>query len=153
MRVFELWCKVTEAESENENRQQEMNMTDLHDDTPSKPPSGDRYKMLITQMKTKSRVWKQGKKAFHTHQPSSVSARKQRWVGQHSPTVTWNTHCRLCKCWITSCCRGRHNLKGLGLISSFFLKVCKGQCENRCSSWTCEHKLVTRGKVFKVFIL
>lgn len=64
MRVFELWCKVTEVESENENREQEMNMTDLHDDTPSKPPSGDRYKMLISQMETKSRVWKQGKKAF-----------------------------------------------------------------------------------------
>lgn len=79
MRVFELWCKVTEAESENENREQEMNMTDLHDDTPSKPPSGDRYKMLITQMKTKS--WKQGKKLFIlTNLPVFLQENKDEWA-------------------------------------------------------------------------
>lgn len=76
MRVFELWCKVTEVESENENREQEMNMTDLHDDTPSKPPSGDRYKMLISQMETKKQSLETRKKSF----PVFLQENKDEWA-------------------------------------------------------------------------
>lgn len=78
MRFFELWCKVTEAESENENREQEMNMTDLHDDTPSKPPSGDRYKNVNKSDENKKQSLETRKKAFHT--PVFLKENKDEWA-------------------------------------------------------------------------
>lgn len=85
MRVFELWCKVTEVESENENREQEMNMTDLHDDTPSKPPSGDWYKMLISQMETKKQSLETRKKSFSYSPTFQCFCKKTKMSGPTFP--------------------------------------------------------------------